>query len=466
MKFIAEQLAEFAAKVDFSNIPRDVINRSKLHFLDWIGVCIAGYEAPESRIVVEFVKKMGGEKEATILGYGLKTVCSNAAFANGTMAHSYDFDDEFYACAIHPGSVVVASTLAAAENRGASGKDLIAAIVVGYEVMSRVGLGVNAVPELAHSLRGFHPTATCGVFGATAAAGRIFNLTPEQMTNAFGVAGSFASGLGEYRSAGGMTKRIHPGKAAHDGLWAVLLAKKGFIGPQSVFEGRDGFLKAFTDKSRPEMMTRELGEKYYILNTVIKYYACCLHCQPAIDAFLELFRDNSLKPNQIEQIEVRIPSTGYHVVAEPQDVKYRPSTVLGAQLSLPYCIALAGLEGNVQHDQFRKEKLDDATILRFADKVKITKDIEFDRALSESSLPAQVDIKTTDGKHLSLRTEGPRSSLDWEGLIDKFRSLTFKNLKDGIMDELVNRVKKLENVNNLSEITDLTEVVIEQKAGY
>ncbi len=244
MKSSSMKLAEFVTDLQYDKLPAPIIKQAKLCLMDTIGVAIAGAEAPWSKIIADYVRSLGGTEQSSIYKNDFKTLPQNAAYANGSFAHAWEYDDAERSM-LHPGAVIVPSAIATAEASQANGRDLIVAIVAGYEVMIRVSRAVNPQPYRSHVFRGFHPTSTCGPFGAAAAASVIMGLDSEQIADALGLAGSHASGIQEFLADGSPVKRLHPGKAAHDGISSAQLAARGLSGPRTIFEGRDGFLRAF-----------------------------------------------------------------------------------------------------------------------------------------------------------------------------------------------------------------------------
>ena len=229
---------------------------------DTVGSMVFGAEQPWSRAVIEHAMAAGAVGRSTVIG-GSDTGTSPvmAALANGASAHAFELDDVHEEAISHPGAVVVPAALALAEERSCTGRDLLEAIVIGYEAMGRAGI---AVGPAAHMLAGFHPTSMSGVFGSAAAAGRLLNFDAVKLNHALGIASSFASGTMEFAASGGMAKRIHAGRAAEGGLTAALLADRGFEGATDGLAGRYGFCRVFTDSPRVELLTEDLGERWML----------------------------------------------------------------------------------------------------------------------------------------------------------------------------------------------------------
>ena len=277
--------SKYLAKLRYEDLDKAVIEKTKMHFLDSLGNILGANEMPWSRIVINLVKQMNGIPQSTVLGEQGKYPMLMTALANGTMAHGIDADDSGARPSwAHPGACIIPAALAVAEADQVSGKELLTAIVAGYEVSCRVDSAVY--PGLRN--RGFHATGVIGTIGAVTAAGKLLSLTEEQMVNAFGLAGTQASGLEEWLTTGDMSKRLHAGKAAMNGILAALLAKEGYTGPVTVFEGKYGLLAVHAEDYDLDRLTESLRDDYKILKCKFKPYACCHELCSPIRMALEL----------------------------------------------------------------------------------------------------------------------------------------------------------------------------------
>jgi 2-methylcitrate dehydratase PrpD len=392
------------------------------------------------------------------VGRKFRTNALDACVANGTAAHSEDFDDTILDCALHQGIVVVTSSVALAEAVHATGSALLEAIVTGYEVAARVGLAVNEMPGKAHHGKGFHPTGTCGVFGAAAAASKLLSLSINQTCMALGIAGSAASGLMEFLSNGSMVKRLHPGSAARSGLLAAMLARNGFTGPETVFEGRDGFLRAYSEGDRfdAEWLVSGLGETWYTLRTSFKYYACCQHCHTPIDALLALVRAEGFGPEQVEQIEIRHPPAAHYLIGEPIGRKRNPGSMLDAQMSLPYCMAVALTDGHVGVHQFDGKHRCDKRVVELMQKVSPMADQDLEKEFSATCWPALVTVTLAGGKTLSARCDHPKGSPDSpmtdEEFLQKLRQQALRALKPRAMERLVSGLQEVDECSDVATV--------------
>jgi 2-methylcitrate dehydratase PrpD len=302
-------------------------------------------------------------------------------------------------------------------------EDFLTAVVAGYEVAARLAM---ALQPKEHYALGFHPTQTCGVFGAAVTASKLLGLTAEQTLAAAGVAGSMAAGSMEFLADGAWTKRIHPGLAARNGLEAAFLAAEGFVGPRRIFEGRDGFLHGYSRNPVPERLTAGLGRSYEILHTAVKPHACCRYMQGPIDAVLALVREHAIPPEQIRKIEVAVLEAGWAIIAEPREQKYNPQSVVDAQFSMPFGAAVAAIHGAAGLDQFTREQIRSPQVSEMMQKVVLVKDPRLEEAFPRE-WPARVRIHLEHGNQheqfVRYPKGDPENPLTWDEMAAKFRSL-------------------------------------------
>jgi 2-methylcitrate dehydratase PrpD len=440
---ITEKIAGFATETSYRRFPREVTHQAKRCFLDLLGVALGGSAQVLCRVLIRTAKKVGGKPQATVLGHRFKTSVMNAALINGAMAHALDFDDTHIGAIIHPSAPVIPVILAVGEWLGLSGKSAMEAFVLGYEVETRMGIGMGNK----HYDRGWHTTATCGRFGAAIAAGRLLGLTKLQMIDAIGLAGTQASGL--RLAFGTMAKPFHPGKSASDGLLAALLAKENFSCAPNIIEGPKGFAEALgNDDTRLDLMVKGLGEKYEILNNTFKPYAACLLTHPTIDGVIGLRNQYSLIPEDIQEISCDVARFCLDAAGQS-----RPTTGLAGKFSLSYCAALALAEGAAGEDLFTDEKVQDPKMIALRRKVNARviprlKDTE-----------ARVTIITKGGEKYSAYVDkpkgDPRNPPTDQEMERKFRSLAALILPQKKIDALVKMIWNLEKVKNLRQLIKL-----------
>jgi 2-methylcitrate dehydratase PrpD len=418
------ELAAFCAGLRWSQLDDDVRARTVELLLDLLGVALGGSRQPSSAPAREVALRLGGTSEdASVIGASERTGAVWAALANGTAAHAIELDDVTTESSLHPGVAVIPAALAIAEERGASPTAMLEAIVAGYEVTMRLGNALN--PASAYG-RGFHPTGVAGVFGAAMAAGRILQLSQEQLTSALGIAGTMASGSLEYLSDGAWTKRLNPGWAAHAGITAAHLALAGFSGPATVFEGRLGVLRAYSDHALPERLLENLGQPPQVMRVSIKPYACCRYNHGLIDCVLSLRREHGLAPDNVEAVKLGVLSGGALLVAEPIAQKRAPKNVVDAQFSAPYAAAAALVLGSGGLDAFAPSHVFDPRIQQLMARTDCYHSAELDAGYPRL-WPAEVEFSLRDGQVLRKRVEfatgEPENPVPRAALVQKFVSL-------------------------------------------
>jgi len=442
---ITKYLASFVVDTSFNDLPEEVTEHAKVCILDWLGAALAGSPEPPAKIVTSIIRKIGGKKESTIVGTDIKTSCANAALANGVIGHTVELDDIHEESIIHPAAPVLPAALAVAERDGASGKDLITSIVLGYEVEIRIGMVLNP-----SHYQYWHPTGTCGTFGAAAAAGKVLGLNREKMAHALGVAGTQASGLIEV--FGTMSKPLNAGKAALSGVLAALLAQKNFTSSDAILEAKKGYCRATSKESNLNKITENLGKRFEIMNNIFKRHASCGHTHGAIDALLDLAKKYDIKPEDVEEILVGTYPIAVGIVGK----NIEPKTGSEGKFSLPYCLATALICGRVGLAEFSKERLTDPKILELSKRVRVKTDKEFMDARLGC---AKLTIRTVDSREFSCRVDVPKgypkNPLTKAELEDKFRSLASLVLSKGQVEEVITTVKNLNKLDDMRSLTAL-----------
>jgi 2-methylcitrate dehydratase PrpD len=375
MATASETFAKFVSEVDLERIPPPVISTAKLVFLDTIGVAVAASTSDSGRAAIRLAGCLAGHAESQVIASDLRASAATAVLANGTLAHALDYDETLEEGIIHAGCVVVTTALAVGEACGASGKSVLEAAAAGFEIM--FALGVTA-PGGFH-MRGFHPTAITAPFGAAAVAGRLYGLSTEQLADAFGIAGSQSAGIIEYLADGSWTKQFHAGWSAHAGIVASLLAKEGFRGPRTVFEGNHGVFFGFAapDSVHLERLN-EIGREWLLPKVVFKLYPCGSIAHPYIDCALRVRKESLFRIEDIERIVCRTHKGPVPRLWEPLGMKHQPPTPYAAKFSLPYCIAAALVKGRVGFEEFSPEAISDPGTLDVARKVSYRLDLTLD----------------------------------------------------------------------------------------
>ena len=440
----------------YEHLPEEVVDRTRYLLLDYLGVAARGALSDSSLPVQRVVKGMGKiGRGAVVIGTSMRADPAYAALANGAAAHSLELDDVVNEASLHPAVAIMSAALGAGHLAGCSGKDLIEGIVVGYEVMIRLGFTLDPA---AHYARGFHPTGTCGTMGSAVTAAKILKLDQRGMANALGIAGSQAAASMEFLADGAFTKRLHPGWAAHSGIVAALLAAEGFSGPASILEGKHGFLHAYSGGAFPSRLLEAWGSPYKVMRTSIKPHSCCRYKQGPIDGILEIMRQHRLKASDVQEVKLGILKTGFPIVAEPRELKVNPKSVVDAQFSMPFGAAAAVLYGRASLNEYTPEKLKSRDVRAMMKRVTCVHDPELDKVFP-MRWPASVSIATRTGKVLKTRIDYPKGDpenpLTWEELIDKFNELTDPVFHESVKRRIVDRVRSLEREGNLDRLTTL-----------
>lgn len=393
---VTEQLAHFAARLQFDHLPSDVVEKAKILFLDTAGIMIRAQNLDSTLAMKDALRALQGNCGTVhVLGSDERWTPQAAAHLAGTAAHSLDFDDTHARAQLHPGAPIIAAALAAVQLCNGTTRDLLTGIVAGYEVMIRVALGAVA---LAHSERGFHPSATIGVFGAAAAAGRILGLTPKQMEHAFGTALSQSAGTGQFSVNGAWTKRYHVGYAAAGGLTAAVFASKDYTGATQAFEGREGFFNVYSPRPQPELAVQALGTVWEILESGLKPWPCCRGIHAPLDAVMLLHQQRDIDIAEIERVRVGMAKRSVYVVGEPQDRRRRPKNVVDCQFSTHLCLSIALKHKRMGWDDY-EPALHDPDIFALMQKIDVYEDAEAEANFPEA-FSGVVEISFTDGSTL------------------------------------------------------------------
>lgn len=365
-------LAAYAAGLRLEDVPPAVIARAERLILDFAGnVARGGHESESSPAFRALLARAGMDADGpcTVIGEKRRYGAAAAAFLSAAYGHSLDFDDTHAAASLHPSAPVVAAAFAAADLSDASGADVVAAIIAGYEVICRLGL---ALDPTRHYARGFHPTATAGAFAAAAAAGRVLGLSVDQMVCAFGIAGSEASGSLQFLVNGAWTKRYQVGASARSGVMAALLAAEGFVGSIEAIEGRHGFLKGYSDEADPAVAVHGIGTDYETMKIGLKPYPSCRYIHAALHGLKDLRTRHGLAPGDVIALSVGLHPNGITLTGAPIEKKRRPRTIVEGQFSMPFTAALMLDQGRFGWDDY--SRLGDAALDALCDRIDVVAD--------------------------------------------------------------------------------------------
>jgi 2-methylcitrate dehydratase PrpD len=400
---VSRELAEALSSATYDDLPAQVVVDTHRAILDWLGSALAGALEPPARMAQRAVARFGDSSEATVFAGG-RAAAAGAALANGVASHILELDDIHKGSTVHAAAPVIPAALAVAEREHATGRDFVLAVTLGYEAALRVGEAVNP-----SHYRFWHPTGTAATFGAAVAAGSLLRLNARQMLDALGSAGTQAAGLWEFNADGAMSKHLHPGKAAFNGVLAADLASDGFTGASTILEGDRGFFRAMSASFEPSRITDGLGTRWKISENCYKIWACCGHTHSAIDVARGFqLRQGPARPDvdDIASIQIETYGPGYEIVKAQH-----PGTPYEAKFSIAYCVAATLLDGGAPLDVFSPDHFADGSVadkdiaaLLRRTRVTIAPDLT---AKYPGAWPARVRVTFTDGSELSGAADYP-----------------------------------------------------------
>jgi 2-methylcitrate dehydratase PrpD len=450
---ISRVLAERLAAACFADLPPLVVEEAQRAVLDWLGSALAGALEPPARIAQQVVAELGIADSATVFG-ARRASAAGAALANGVASHILELDDVHKGSTLHAAAPIIPAALAVAEREHASGKAFLLAVVLGYDAALRVGEAINP-----SHYQFWHPTGTAATFGAAVAAGSLLGLDAAQMLDALGSAGTQASGLWEFNADGAMSKHLHPGKAAFNGVLSADLAQRGFTGASRILEGQRGFFRATSTSHDERRITDGLGQHWKILENCYKLYSCCGHTHSAIDTALDFRNEQGWNGDQalaeLADLQIETYASGYEIVKE-----LNPRTPYQAKFSLAYCVAAGLLEGWVGLDQFAAERFDAhgvrdrsiATLLRRI-RLVVAPDIT-------TRYPAEWGTRLTftlrDGSVRSLSAAFPRGNPEnpvaTGTLEEKFRTLVAPRYNPELAEQAIAAVRRLPEERDMAGV--------------
>jgi len=450
---VTKRIAEYITTTSLEDFPPDAVEAAKGAIVDCIGCALAGSVEPLADVLSEYVKSIGGNPTASVIGRGFKTSAPEAALINGAMGHALDYDDITRAMKGHPSVVLLPAALALAEEEGATGRDLLLAYMVGFEVACSVG---DSVSPAYYDDLGWHPTGPLGALGAAAAACSILELDQELTTMAISLAASQAAGLRQ--NFGTMTKPYHAGASCRAGVTSAKLVKAGFTASEDAIEGRFGFLRAFSGGSGYDEnhIMETLGKQCYLVESgvEVKKYPCCGSAHLALDATYRLLERETINADEVESIQVSVdfdpPRSLIHA---------RPTEALEGKFSMQYCLAAAILDQKVGLDSFTDELVQRPEAQTLIPKVEMRRIAGYEGRPSWVEAYNEVEVHLTDGRVLSERadriTQGALRGVSMEEIQSKFQGTASRAISAPASNELMEILDRLENMGELSRMTDL-----------
>ena len=441
---VSQRLAEFSSQITFEGLPAEVVEIAISCVYNYVGCVYSGSAEPPPVAMIKMLEDyFPTNGKCAIIGTDRTADPVTAALINGTAANAMAFDDMFKDGIHHPGASAITAALAIAGVTPVNGKDMITAIVLGYEISNRIARACNP-----SHYRFWHTAATAGSFGAVVTAAKLLKLTPEETIWAIGSAGTQATGLQE--CTGNMAQRFHLGTASRNGVLGALLAKSGFDGPPRILDGEKGFFKAMSEyKGDLLELFVDLGEQYTILDTTFKFYPCCGHIHACIDGAIIAMENNGITPDQIKHVEVATYQTALDNSGNPT-----PKNIPEAKFSIPYCVAQGILNGQVTVQEFSSWP-PTPELQAMMDRVSFCVDPEVE-AEFPSQRGAKVTVVTDKGDFVERRHSrkgDPDCPLTRKDILQKYRALSGIVLSKEQVDEIE---ALIENLVNLEDVTVLT----------
>jgi 2-methylcitrate dehydratase PrpD len=444
-----ERIAEFIVGTDNHQIPKEAFKVAKRCFVDCLGVALGGARQPEGRILTQLVRDFGGHPEAGVIASGFKTSVLLAALANGTMAHALDYDDISTKFLAHPSVNLVPAILALGESKEVSGKEILISYIIGFEV----GATLGHLMGMTFFGKGWHATSILGSIGAAAAAARILELGVQETRIALGIAASLAGGL--KINFGSMTKPLHTGNAARNGILAAMLARQGFTAHDAAFEGRNGLCQLYSGVDCDFRSIEEtIGKTWYLLTPGIKFkpYPCCASVAGCADAILELKRRYDIFPEDVSEIECRVSP----LMVETGASIHSPKTGQEGRFSLEYDMAIAVIDGELSLKQYTDEKVNAPIVQSLMRKVKTTFPEGIGMGMEE---PQEVVVKLKDGREISHKVEKHKGTaenpLRDDELFSKFKDCASLALSPEAAEQVLHLLWDLDELQDIARLMEL-----------
>jgi 2-methylcitrate dehydratase PrpD len=452
LKGATKTLADFAVDVTYEQIPAEVIEKMKASLLDSIGCCLYGVTLPWTKSVQAMIEDEGAKPVASIFGADAKTSVAGAALINGTAGHAFELDDIHKESIVHAGSIAIPTLIAFAQLNGkTSGKQLLTAMTVGYELGTRIGNA--ATMEL--FFKGFHPQGTSGVFVAAAIAGKMLKLDKRLMQHCLGIAGSQAGGLMAAQE-GATVKRFHSGRAAQSGVYSAMLVKKGLTGIDDVLEASyGGYLSTYSGKPNAKRLTEDLGVVWEAGKVGYKLHACVTSIHTALDAFAGLMKNHQLTPDDIDRVDVGLsPMTYTHCAWE-----YKGQSVTAAQMNLFYGMAVIAFDGVAFVKQYSEEAISQPHLMQFIGRVHAHVDEKIEAMGPAFRHASRVTVTAIDGqvftREILHRHGSPEHPLSYEDVKYKFRNVASVCLSQADLERVIELTESIDQQDNIDELIGL-----------
>lgn len=449
-KSISQRIADFALSLEYEDIPSSVLAHGRLLLLDTFGVALSCKDMAHAHSIRQALRGMGSTGRSSLWACPDKVQLVDAVLYNASLIHGADYDDTHVGGIVHPSAAVVSTALAVGEYAGASGREMMAAIVVGWEVIVRLAL---AAKGRFHDV-GYHGTGIVAPFAAACVAARLMKLPNDTLVNALGICGSQAAALQEFLRDGSWVKKIHPGWAGHSAIYALMMAKEGLTGPREVFEGGFGLWK--THIGAVDGLEEQMGDFFEVWHSpeiTFKLYPVCHMTHSFIDCVLELKRKHNFSADDIASVECRIEPRCYHIVCEPAAAKSRPTTDYMMRFSLPYVVAIAALKNRVSSWDIDLKFAADPGVQALMDKIRCVSD---ETKSNPGYFPGWIKVSLKDGAAYEMHQPCERGTalipIETEDVIAKFRnnlSASYPDAQIGAIRDLVLGFDQLEKAATL-----------------
>lgn len=443
------RLAQFIAETGLPALPAEVVERLRIYTLDNLAAGFAGSSTPWAEMVASLAHETSPDGPCSVFGRPWGCSPSLATLTNGTMVGGFECDHPYVAGSSHPSAAVFPPVMALAERDHLDGARFVAALAAGYEAACRIG---RAATRAVEDERGFHGPGTNAPFGGAAGAARVLGLDVEGVTNALGIAGSHGAGLLEFVREGAMTKRLHVGRGGQLGLESALLAARGFTGPSTVLEGPRGFFSVYSPAPRPELLLEDLGARYLLMDVIVKAYPCHISFHAVVDGISRLGDVRKIKPGDLGEVRI----TGSERMMEERFLIRSPSSVLGAQYSLPFSAAIALCYDASDPRAFGEESLRDPRVRGLAQRIVLEAD---PGRFGGAGQPAAEVVLHAGELRYEFQVTGWKGSAgdpcSYDDIADKFRRYAEPYVKKPQIDEIVERVARLEQEKDIAPLARL-----------
>lgn len=456
-KSLSERIAAYSLQFSLESVPKEVVEHAKLMIIDSLGGAVAAYYLEHAVSARQVAVDFGSRPESTLWGTKQKTGMADAVLANAALIHGMDYDDTHVGSVVHPSASVVSTAFTVGEAAGASGRDILEAIICGYEVIIRLGLAAQG----GFHDRGFHGTGIVAPFAAACVAAKLLKLPQSVLVHALGICGSQAAALQEFLHDGSWVKKMHPGWGSHSAVYALMLAKGGVTGPYEVLEGGYGLYQSHLGTVEGvEEAFADLGKKWLTLEIAIKRYPCCHMIHSFSDCVFELLAQYQFTAKDIKEIECRIEKRCYHIVCSPEPTKKRPSSDYGMRFSLPYIVAMSILNGKLSPAEIGEQHMNNPAVVELIDKIKC---IEDEAVKNVGHFPGWVKITLTDGtvyhKEQKYERGAMENPIDEQDILAKYKDNALINLPQENVAGLLKQILDLDKLLHIEEL--LKNLIIE-----